>query len=240
MKKYNWNLEQIKEAVSKSINFTEVLELINIPRQGNNSSTLRRFLDENNIDYSHFTGRAREYKNRETPIEDYLENKVKITSSKLKDKLIKAGLKENKCENPQCGISTWHERPITCQLHHIDGNPLNNSLENLIMLCPNCHSQTSNFCGNANKKEPEKYYCPDCGKEISKGAKYCTVCARIHKRKVERPSREQLLEDFKELGSLVKVGSKYEITDNAVRKWLKSYNLPISSKELKQYIKEVG
>lgn len=237
MGKYNWNLEQIKEAVNKSINFTEVLELINIPRQGNNSSTLRKFLDKNNIDYSHFTGRARVYKMQETPIEEYLENKIKITSSKLKNKLIKANLKENRCE--KCGISEWQGNPIVCQLHHIDGNSLNNSLENLIMLCPNCHSQTQNFCGKANKKEPEKYYCPDCGKEILKNSKYCTICARIHKRKTDRPSREILLKDFNELGSLVKVGNKYGVTDNAVRKWLKSYNLPTSSKELKIYIKEL-
>lgn len=49
MKKYDWNLEEIKNAVKDSINFTEVLEKLNIPRQGNNSSTLRKILDLNNI-----------------------------------------------------------------------------------------------------------------------------------------------------------------------------------------------
>ena len=63
MSKYEWDLNEIKEAVKESINFTEVLDKIGVPRQGNNSKTLRNILDNNNIDYSHFTGRARNYKN---------------------------------------------------------------------------------------------------------------------------------------------------------------------------------
>ena len=62
MSKYEWNLEEIKIAVKESINFTEVLDKIGVPRQGNNSRTLKNILDTNNIDYSHFTGRARNYK----------------------------------------------------------------------------------------------------------------------------------------------------------------------------------
>lgn len=58
MSKYEWDLEEIKIAVKESINFTEVLDKIGVPRQGNNSRTLKNILDTNNIDYSHFTGRA--------------------------------------------------------------------------------------------------------------------------------------------------------------------------------------
>ena len=112
---------------------------MNIPRQGNNSKTLRNLLDLNDIDYSHFTGRARKYaKPNTTNIQDYLNNKIKISSSDLKNKLIKEGLKENKCEI--CGISEWQGKELICQLHHIDGNHYNNNLDNLQMLCPNCHS----------------------------------------------------------------------------------------------------
>ena len=236
MSKYNWDLNQIKEAVKDSINYTEVLEKLQIPRQGNNSSTLKRILKENNIDYSHFTGRAREYKKKEeTPISDYLSNKVKITSSKLKDKLIKSGLKENKCENPGCGINSWHGKPIICQLHHINGDHNDNRLENLQILCPNCHSQTDNYCGNSNKNVT-KYYCPDCGKEILKGSKYCVICSGNHLRKIKRPSAEILLQDFKELQAFTKIGEKYNVSDKSIANWFKSYNLPYTSKELKLLI----
>lgn len=57
--------------------------------------------------------------------------------------LIHSGYKENKCEC--CGISEWNNKPITLQLHHINGNPRDNALENLQVLCPNCHTQTDNY-----------------------------------------------------------------------------------------------
>ena len=229
--KYDWNLERIKEVIPQCINFTEVLEMLSIPRQGNNSNTLKRLLDENNIDYSHFTGRARVYNNTSTSISEYLSNRAKITSGKLRIKLLAEGLKENKCEI--CGITKWLGNPIVCQLHHIDGNNQNNNLENLQILCPNCHSQTENYCGSANVNKT-KYYCKDCGKEINKGSVYCTICSHKHTRKVkDRPSKEKLLQDFKELKSFVKIGAKYGVSDNAIRKWFIQVGLPSKSKELK-------
>lgn len=53
--KYEWNVDKIREAVKTSINLSEVLEKLNIPRQGNNSNTLKKILKLHNIDYSHFT-----------------------------------------------------------------------------------------------------------------------------------------------------------------------------------------
>lgn len=64
-------------------------------------------------------------------------------SYKLKTRLINEGIKENKCEC--CGITEWNGKQINFELHHIDGNSSNNSLSNLQILCPNCHSQTENF-----------------------------------------------------------------------------------------------
>lgn len=63
----------------------------------------------------------------------------------LKSRLLGAGLKENRCE--QCGISEWQGKPLNMQLHHINGDGLDNRLENLELLCANCHSQTSTYGG---------------------------------------------------------------------------------------------
>lgn len=233
MSKYDWNLEKIKEAVKESINFTEVLDKIGIPRQGNNSKTLRNILDNNNIDYSHFTGRARSYNTNYISATEYLDNIKSIKSSKLKQKLLKEKLIENKCAI--CGLTEWLEKPITLQLHHIDGNSNNNNISNLQLLCPNCHSQTDNFCGKANSN-PTKYYCKECGREITRKATYCPVCAAKHNRKVERPSLEQLVKDYKVLKSYRKLGEKYGICDHSVKKWFIAYGLPGKAKELKEYI----
>lgn len=55
----------------------------------------------------------------------------------------------HKCLN--CGIRDWNNKPITLQFDHIDGNPDNNTKENIRMICPNCHSQTETY-GVKNKK----------------------------------------------------------------------------------------
>lgn len=68
---------------------------------------------------------------------------------KLKNRLIKEKIKENKCEI--CGISEWMEKPLMIHLDHIDGNGHNHILTNLRMLCPNCHSQTDTWCGKIIK-----------------------------------------------------------------------------------------
>lgn len=64
---------------------------------------------------------------------------------KLKNRLLKEGLIENRCS--ECGISEWNGKPLSMQLDHIDGNSSNHKFENLRMICPNCHSQTETFCG---------------------------------------------------------------------------------------------
>ena len=86
--------------------------------------------------------------------------------------------------------------------------------------------------------------CKKCGKKFrqtSRNKKYCSLeCYQIAKvTDSNKPSVLELLKDFKQLKSFVQVGKKYNVTDNAVRKWCKLYKIPTTSKEMKEYIKNM-
>lgn len=85
-----------------------------------------------------------------TPLDEILEGAhPSYSTNRLKQRLIESGIKAWKCENFMCGITEWHGEPITLELDHINGNNSDHRLENLRILCPNCHSQTPTY---ANKR----------------------------------------------------------------------------------------
>ncbi len=78
-------------------------------------------------------------------IEDICVEDSKFARQYIKRRLISEGLKKNICE--ECGIDSYNDKPLTMQLHHKNGKNKDNRLENLQILCPNCHSQTENYAG---------------------------------------------------------------------------------------------
>ena len=79
------------------------------------------------------------------PLEELLANGVHRGRNNIKLRLVRAGVKEKRCET--CGLDEWMDLPIPLSLHHINGDRQDNRLENLKLLCPNCHSQTDTFAG---------------------------------------------------------------------------------------------
>ena len=150
--RYSYTEQELRESVKTSTSIRQVLSKLNIVAAGGNYQTTNKRIKKLNIDTSHFTGRAWNKGQTIGPkrdIKEYLSNEFPILSRKLKNRLIKEGLKEHKCEC--CGIIEWNGKPTPIELDHINGNHHDNCLENLRILCPYCHAQTDTYRGK-NKK----------------------------------------------------------------------------------------
>jgi RNA polymerase subunit RPABC4/transcription elongation factor Spt4 len=78
------------------------------------------------------------------PLKDIVDGKhPSFQTNKLRIRLIKEGIKTEMCE--VCGITEWNGKKVSFELDHIDGNRTNHKLENLRIICPNCHSQTNTY-----------------------------------------------------------------------------------------------
>ena len=116
--------------------------------------TLNTYLAKMNIIYNGQQAKKGQHKGGNTYKDSsyYLgPNALPINSHKLKIKLIRDGIKENKCE--RCGNSTWFGFNLPLELHHKDGNHYNNELSNLEILCPNCHAISGDNAGAASGKK---------------------------------------------------------------------------------------
>jgi hypothetical protein len=87
-----------------------------------------------------------------TPIDELFVAGRPRNRGHLRARLLKAGLKEERCE--ECGLDEWQGQPLRVTLHHVNGDPYDNRLDNLAFLCPNCHSQTPNFGGRNGHVRP--------------------------------------------------------------------------------------
>ena len=91
------------------------------------------------------------------PMERLLVANTYRSRHNVKLRLVAEGLKENRCE--ACGLSEWLGQSLSMALHHVNGDGRDNRLENLQLLCPNCHSQTDNF--SARNRRPKLRVVPD-------------------------------------------------------------------------------
>jgi hypothetical protein len=115
-------------------------------------------------------------------------------------------------------LGRWLKRPEI--IHHIDGNRANNDPENLVVLTQRQHF----FEHNQPPIPPKPIDCDTCGKPTL-NKRYCSMkCCLIGRRVVDRPTKEQLTSDLL-AGTWVGTGRKYGVSDNAVRKWARSYGL---------------
>lgn len=142
-----YNKEEIIKVNSESKSMAEAASKLGI-----HPNTHRRISIKIGCYFPNQSGKGKEKKMPKIPIQDILSGfHPYFNTYKLKIRLFKEGLKKNICEI--CGIKDWNGLPINCELDHIDGDRNNHKIENLRVICPNCHSQTDTFRSkNRNKK----------------------------------------------------------------------------------------
>lgn len=166
-----FNLEQIKQMVSESDSFAELTRKMGYKKvNGYANKQLKQYFEENNIDYSHFKGMA--WRAGGGYLDDCGKNDFGVVTPAIikKHLLMERG---DTCES--CGNNEWLGKKLPLQVHHIDGDRSNNLKNNLLLLCPNCHSITDNWC-TKNEKRVSKEQIIEAAK-ISKS--YCEICSRV-------------------------------------------------------------
>jgi hypothetical protein len=236
--------QDIERAVRNSKTWREVISYLN-PKsnyKGSQSHIKNRAI-KFGIDFSHFLGSAWNKGKKFPPkvnISEYLANGKFIQSNNLKRRLINDNIKKYECE--ECKLSEWRKKPIPLELHHIDHNPKNNELSNLKILCSNCHSlEHKNFNIKIKKSKilQKQNKCMICSNKCYK--KFCSLkcyhqsrngIERKHTWKTNRPNKDELSKLIQEM-SFLQIGKKYNVSDNAVRKWCKFYNIDMSISKFK-------
>jgi len=138
------------EVVQSSTSIRQVLGKLSLAEAGGNYSIIKRRIQLLGINISHFNGQGWKKGNNTPvvpakPLSEVLRKDTNFQSYKLKNRLFAEGIKDRKCE--ACANDQWLGRPIPLELDHINGDKTDNRIENLRILCPNCHALTGTYRG---------------------------------------------------------------------------------------------
>lgn len=231
--------EDFVNAVKNNYSVRSCLLALGLNATGGNYALFRRRVKALGLDTSHFTGqghlknRTHDWSKKKTLEEILVADSDYTDRKQIKKRLLAKGLLTYECSS--CGIADWQGQPLSLHLDHINGVNNDHRLENLRLLCPNCHSQTSTYAGrNKPKGKPRKprkkistpkprvkkeNFCVDCGVAISRRAQRCKSCQGKFSQptKTEWPSVDELIV-MVERSSYSAVGRQLGVSDNAVRK----------------------
>lgn len=156
MKKWErFTRQEIEQFVKESSSYAQLAKKCGYDKKsGSSISAIKEMIRFLNLNVDHFKGqgwgKGMTYESSQyMPFEEYIHS-PSVQTNKIRKKLLREGLKEHKCEC--CNNSSWNGVPIPLEVHHKDGNKRNNDLENLQLLCPNCHALTDTYKGRNTVK----------------------------------------------------------------------------------------
>lgn len=152
---------QLIEAVAQNKSIAGVLRQLNLKPAGGNYKTVHSEIVRLKLDSSHFNkdgggqgwrkGSSIPVRSRMPLVEILIVNSPYKSSSNLRQRLINENIFKPICSS--CRLEEWLDKPIPLELEHINGNSSDNSIDNLCLLCPNCHALTSTYRGKNIKRK---------------------------------------------------------------------------------------
>lgn len=185
---------------------------------GANSATVKKRINAEQLDISHFKRKA---------MKTYADSDVFCFNTEASQSVLRKRFKNGNYASYCCAICGqqpfWQGKQLTLILDHIDGNNRNGELSNLRWVCPNCNQQlpTTGFHGI-------KYRDPTYVANLSAAAKPKPM--ETKSRVISRPERDKLIVEIFN-SNFSAVGKHYGVSPNAVQKWLQFYNIPYTRKD---------
>lgn len=153
--KRKWTDEQLIEAVQEATGMASCMELLGLKKSAaGNRSTVKKYIEKLGLSTEHWLGQSWVQKGwQEIPLEEILVERSTYKTWHLRNRLLRSGMKEHKCES--CSRSEWLGVPIPLELDHVNGVNNDHRLENLRLLCPNCHALTPTWRGRNKRLEAQ-------------------------------------------------------------------------------------
>lgn len=243
MKNY-YKKDLLETVVNESYSVAEVIRKLGLRVAGGNFRTVSKYIQLYNLDISHFRGQTWNKGLSGTgyaainKFDEILKENANIDNCTLKERLITEGLKCYKCE--KCGNGgEWMGQKMTLELHHINGDHFDNRLENLQILCPNCHSITDNYRGRKairykiipKCRERNGYICKClyCGDEFKTDRESRKFCCLDHYRKYSKTMKnghllvikDEIIKNMDNSSNISDMARKINVSRTTIRKFLK-------------------